>query len=49
MSSSHLGIRKGRSVILEDVNTKIEIVFYTVAYLRIELEVIDRTINRWDL
>lgn len=57
MSASHLGLRKGRSVILDDVNTKIEVVFDTVASFflflkkkdRRELGVSDRTINRWAL
>jgi len=49
MSVSQLGLIKGRSVNLEDVNTKIELFFDTVASLRIELGVIDRTINRWVL
>ena len=49
MSASHLSLKKGRSVILYDVNTDKEIVFDTVASLRRELGISDRTINRWAL
>ena len=49
MSTSHLSIKKGRSVILFDVKTEKEIVFDTVASLRRELGISDRTINRWAL
>lgn len=40
---------KRRSIILIDVNSEKEIVFETVASLSRELEISDRTINRWAL
>lgn len=40
---------KRRSIILIDVNLEKEIVFEKVASLRRELDISDRTINRWAL
>ena len=49
MRKSHSGFGKGKPVNLVDIINNIEIQFESVASLSRELEISDRTINRWAL